>query len=125
MPATLSRLNIWFAAACAVLAMAFAIATPGQAAASSSTYCGNQTLSNYGWCNGADRTLYQVYGWGDSHSVCVFVRWPGQNGGPGGACSSGPGAGVYSPVYNTQVWTPAISDNAAGSTVVHGVAYQP
>jgi hypothetical protein len=105
-----------------MLAMSLALlagAAP-QARATLSNYCGNQTLSNYNTCYGAPRTMYAVFGWGDQHSVCV-----GASPGAPVRCSGGPGEGVYDPFGYTAYLTPFISDNAAGSNVVHGVAYQP
>lgn len=62
--------------------------------------------------------MYQTYGWGDQHSVCVDIRpWSGVR-----RCSSGPGAGVYSGEipggYGGTAW---IENNAAGSNYVHGI----
>lgn len=106
-----------------VLAMAALGSSPPSAEASTSPYCNNQTLSNYGACVGAARVLYQTYGWGDQRSVCVWYRYLW--GSSGNACSSGPGVGVYSAVTYQFPWEPGINVNAPGSSVVHGVALQP
>ena len=106
------------------LVLSWSLGSPA-AHASTSPYCNNQTLSNYGACAGASRPLYQTYGWGDSRSVCVWWRTGGW-GSNGNACSSGPGVGVYSAVANGNFnWEPGINVNAPGSSVVHGVALQP
>jgi hypothetical protein len=120
------KARLWLAvvASFSVLSLTWSLGSPA-AQASTSPYCNNQTLSNYGACAGASRTLYQTYGWGDSRSVCVWWRFGGW-GSNGNACSSGPGVGVYSAVAPTSnPWEPGINVNAAGSSVVHGVALQP
>jgi hypothetical protein len=119
------KAKLWLAAVASfsVLTLAWSLGPPA-AHASTSPYCNNQTLSNYGACAGASRTLYQTYGWGDSHSVCVWWRTGGW-GSNGNACSSGPGVGVYSATAPTAPWEPGINVNAPGSSVVHGVALQP
>jgi hypothetical protein len=99
---------------------------PSQANASLSNYCSNQTLGNHQACWGAPRTMYATYGWGDQHSVCVWVTTTNGGGPYGGfACSSGPGAGAYQPAPFTSYFYPTIENNATGSNLVHGVAYQP
>lgn len=96
---------------------------PVSAQASTSSYCGNQTLPGYGYCQGAYRMLYQVYGWGDQHSVCVAVSLAFN---ASRSCSSGPEVGVYSErLSSAAMLDPYISNNAAGSNTVHGVAFQP
>lgn len=115
----------------ALLASAFALASgllvhSSSASAAWSPYCGNQTLAGYGNCDGAGRVLYQTYGWGDQHSVCVGFRfYPPPTQIFGAACSSGPGVGVYSAKVTSQFLYPWIGNNAAGSNTVHGVALQP
>jgi hypothetical protein len=107
-----------------VVWLAFLLGSVPEANAGTSPYCNNQTLSNYGACVGVSRTLYQTYGWGDSHSVCVWWRTGGW-GSNGNACSSGPNVGVYSAMAPTGSWEPGINVNAPGSSVVHGVALEP
>jgi len=125
MEAISMKVKLWLAAAAAFSVLAFA-GSVGSAAAQASTspYCGT-TLPGYGNCTGAIRTLYQVYGWGDQHSVCVAIT--GHPGAPGigYTCSSGPGVGVYSPSWEPTYIYPFIANNAAGSNSVHGVALQP
>lgn len=102
----------------AIVVVAAFVAAP-KADASLSEYCPNANLGGFATCNGAPRTLYAVLGWGDQHAVCV-----GASQGGGSACSSGPGEGAYSPT-TTAYTTPWIQNRAAGSNLVHGVAYQP
>jgi len=65
--------------------------------------------------------MNQVYGWGDQHSVCVGVQnFPSLR-----RCSSGAGAGVYSPTFETFTWYPTIDNNAGSSNTVHGVSFAP
>lgn len=121
------RLKAKLCAAVVASLAALALASLGAPAAHASTspYCNNQTLSNYGACAGAARFLYQTYGWGDSRSVCVWWRTGGW-GSNGNACSPGPGTGVYSAQAPSQFkWEPGINVNAPGASVVHGVALQP
>lgn len=101
---------------CAILLLGSA----GQAQAGTSPYCNNQTLGGYQICTGASRTLYQVYGWGDQHSVCVGVNEMVKI-----TCSGGPEQGTYNNFGNSYRRTPKISNNAYGSNTVHGVAFQP
>jgi hypothetical protein len=108
--------------AAALLVMSLAAAPSANA---NSPYCNNQLLGYGGACAGAARHFYQAYGWGDQHSVCVWYRTEGW-GSNGNACSSGPGAGVYSarlPEIN-YAWEPGINNNAPGENVVHGVALE-
>lgn len=119
------KARLWLAtvASLSVLALAWSLG-PAAAHAGTSPYCNNQTLSNYGACAGGYRYLYQTYGWGDSHSVCVWWR-TGGGGSNGNACSSGPGVGVYSGLAPEGFpWEPGINVNAPGSSVVHGVALE-
>lgn len=118
------RVSIMVCGLMLALCTAIGVGSPAKAGASTSPYCNNQVLSNYGACAGATRTLYQTYGWGDEHSVCVWYRTGGW-GSNGNACSSGPGAGVYSAETPAFPWEPGINVNASGSSVVHGVALQP
>jgi hypothetical protein len=100
------------------------LGSPVRAMASTSPYCGGQVLGNGGYCSGAVRTQYAVGGWGEQHSVCVYVNAGGE-GGLGYACSSGPGAGVYSPLGSNVYGLPGIFNNAAGNNTVYGTSYQP
>lgn len=106
----------------AILAMCVALfmGSPSGASASTSAYCNNQTLGSYGGCTGAGRWLYALDGWGDQHSVCVRTLGVGP-----GACSGGGGQGVYWDPAGLGSWEdyPQIWNNAAGSNVVHGVAF--
>lgn len=86
-------------------------------------FCENVQLGSGGYCSGPLTGLYQTYGWGDQHSVCVDIRpWSGVR-----RCSSGPGAGVYSgqippnEVGSDNIGTPWIENNAAGANYVHGI----
>jgi hypothetical protein len=95
------------------------ISGPAPAQAAWSNYCVGWQ-GGYGYCDGAQRLLYQTYGWGDQGRVCVAVqRGYSQN------CSSGAGQGVYSPVWGPGHFFPFISNNTAGANFVHGVALQP
>jgi hypothetical protein len=105
--------------ALAAIAIVAAFATPSRADASTSEYCPNANLAGFASCYGGARTLYAVLGWGDQHAVCVGALQGG-----GSACSNGPGEGAYSPT-TTAYTTPWIQNRAAGSNLVHGVAYQP
>jgi hypothetical protein len=78
-------------------------------------FCGNYLVHGNEACFGPASEFYQVFGYGDQHSVCVLV---------GGIpsterCSSGPGAGVYSGEVSSG-GTPVIRGNAEGDTNVHG-----
>lgn len=88
------------------------------AQASSSGYC-TGTLGPWGNCKGAQRTFTQLYGWGDQGRVCVG-SWGSQV-----YCSSGAGAGVYSPVYPPTNWYPYITNGVGQNNFVHGIAIQP
>lgn len=96
------------------------ILSPTSSSASVSVYCNNTTLSEFNYCHGAPRTMYAVEGWGDQHSVCVW--W-----GPDidYRCSGGAGVSIYDPFGENKFGEPGIQDNALGSNVVHGRAYQP
>lgn len=126
MPNALSlkaKLRVSVLASVGALALAWSLGSP-PVQASTSSYCNNQTLTNYEACAGTGRIMYQSYGWGDSRSVCVWWRTQGW-GSNGNACSSGAGVGVYSGTAPTTWWEPGINVNAPGSSVVHGVALQP
>lgn len=113
--------RILLALLCSVAAICLGMIGPKGAEASWSGYC-TVTLNNrYDYCNGSLRDLHQVYGWGDQHSVCVSIvpySWTER-------CSSGPGAGVYSPTVTYMQYVPRISNNAAGSNLVHGISFTP
>lgn len=85
-------------------------------------FCENVQLGGNGYCAGPTTGMYQTYGWGDQHSVCVDIRpWSGVR-----RCSSGPGAGVYSgeippSEIGENTGTAWIENNAAGANYVHGV----
>jgi hypothetical protein len=85
-------------------------------------FCENVQLGQNGYCAGSTTGLYQDYGWGDQHSVCIDIRpWPNVR-----RCSSGPGAGVYSgEIPPNNAGLPWIENNAAGSNYVHGVYFTP
>jgi hypothetical protein len=108
------------------ICLMFLLGLPSPANAEVGSYCGNQTLGGGGTCYGSQRLLYQTYGWGDQHSVCVWASYGGPIETPLGgssykACSSGPGAGVYSPAYwENLLLYPGIKNNAAGNNTVHG-----
>lgn len=117
MPVALNRTKFWVAALGLVVALAFAVALPSAADASTSTYCGGWK-SPWQECGGTSRPLYQTYGWGDQASVCVGIGgWTGLS------CSSGAGAGVYSGELISNVNSyPYIKNNSGGNNFVHGVA---
>jgi hypothetical protein len=81
-------------------------------------FCENVLLGQNGYCGGPATGMYQDYGWGDQHSVCVDIRpWPGVR-----RCSSGAGAGVYSgEISKGTGGTPWIENNAPGENYVHGI----
>lgn len=111
------------AAIALVLVLGYAPASAN--AWSLSPFCGNQTLSGYEICEGAPRTLYGVYGWGEQHSVCVYARgWP-IGSANGYTCSSGPSQGVVVNLNNSYYAKPGIQNNASGNTRVQGEAFQP
>lgn len=116
------RFVLALAASIGILAVGL-IAGHGQAKAAWSVYCNPKPLGPWGYCVGAARTLYQVYGWGDHRSVCVY---PHTGWGSWGACSAGAGAGVYSvPLPEPTLLAPHISNHSAANNTVHGIAYQP
>jgi hypothetical protein len=115
-----SRLMLALAATIAMLALGL-IAGQEQAKAGWSNYCNGVTLGGGQGCTDFARYMNQVYGWGDQRSVCVGIsgaQWSWR-------CSSGPGAGVYSPTFGPGTFYPGISNNAAGANTVHGVALSP
>jgi hypothetical protein len=112
------KVKLWLAAAAAFSVLAFAGSAGSAAAqASTSSYCGG-TLTAGQYCVGAQRWLYQAYGWGDQGGVCVAVwEYTVQ------ACTSAANTGVYSANVGQNVWTyPFIRDNFNGANNVHGVA---
>jgi hypothetical protein len=117
MPVALTRMKFWLAAIGSVVALAIAV-LPATASASTSPYCGGWK-GPWGGCEGAGRQLYQVYGWGDQASVCVYIVHS-----TGYSCSSGAGSGVYSgqlPFNVTDI--PAIKNNSGVNNFLHGVAF--
>lgn len=84
-------------------------------------FCGNVQLPGNGSCEaGSWVSTHQDYGWGDNHSVCVWLR--PFNGGE--RCSGGPNQGVYSEQLSEDVvLRPVIVNNAAGANYVHGVYF--
>ena len=83
-------------------------------------FCDGVTLGGYGGCNNPSPVLtYQAYGWGENHSVCVWLN-PYN---PTRACSGGPNQGVYSGTIATNYAYPYIENNAAGDNRVHGVYF--
>jgi hypothetical protein len=100
-----------------VAALCLGLLGPKPAEASWANFCNPATLGGYGECVGTTQYLNQVYGWGDQHSVCVEA-YPYNS---SRRCSSGPGAGVYTPAMGNIVAQPRILNNAAGTTTVHGV----
>ena len=84
---------------------------------STSEYCGGWQ-GPYTGCNGAARSQYQVYGWGDQGTVCVGIVSV-----TGLSCSSGAGSGVYSAAYFENVYsTPYIENRSGGNNFVHGIS---
>lgn len=95
--------------------------TNNASAATASNYCAGQTLPGFGRCFGAERSFVALEGWGADHSVCVAYRSGGSY--FKGTCSAGGGSQItYWPVSTKA--EPAIENNAAGSNLVTGVAWQ-
>lgn len=112
------KLKLWLAALAALSVLAFA-GSAGSAAAQASTspYCGG-TLAVGQYCLGANRWLYQTYGWGDQGGVCVAVFAYTQN-----ACTTAANTGVYSASLPSNTWAmPYIRNNVNQPNYVHGVA---
>ena len=120
----LPKLTVAFGGLLVAICLMAILGSPSRAMASTSGYCGGEVLGAGGYCSGAARTQYAVAGWGDQHSVCVYVN-AGGVGGLGYACSGGPGVGVYSPLGSNVYALPGISNNASGANTVHGTSYQP
>lgn len=110
-------------AAILALCMVAGLGAPSDSRAGVSEYCNYKNLGGKETCWGTARPLYTTYGWGDNHSVCVFFA-TGNFLTVGSQCSSGPGVGVYDAysLEHDNILFPGISNNAAGSNVVHGVA---
>jgi hypothetical protein len=92
---------------------------PAQATAGTFGFCENQLLAGGQGCVGGQALMYQDYGWGDNHSVCVQLE-------PETAsrrCSGGAEQGVYSGSLEEWYWYPTIENNASGSNRVHGVYF--
>lgn len=106
----------------ASLILALAISPASSRAYTVSNYCNNTTLESFQYCEGVSRTMYAVEGWGDQHSVCVYVE--GYYGEWYRMCSGGPGEHVYDSFGNF-TGKPGIQNHASGTNVVHGRAYQP
>jgi len=104
----------------AALTALLAVAQPASAA-NPSPYCGGQTLGGHESCIGAIRNFVALEGWGANHSVCVFYYTFGgtlHN----GTCSGGPGQHTYWPA--SDYGKPGITNNAWGTNLVNGVAWQ-
>jgi hypothetical protein len=114
--------RILLALLASVTAICLGLLGPKPAEANWANFCNPVTLAGYGNCTGAPFKMNQIYGWGDQHSVCVALH----NSIPETKrCSSGPGAGVYTPLFNVITWYPLIQNNAAGSNTVHGISLGP
>jgi hypothetical protein len=100
-----------------VAALCLGLLGPKSAQAEWANFCNPKALSGYGECVGTGQYLNQVYGWGDQHSVCVEA-YPNNS---SRRCSSGPGAGVYTPALGKVAAIPRILNNAAGTNTVHGI----
>lgn len=110
------RILLALLGSCAALCLG--LMGPAHANAAVTPFCNPANLGGWGECVGTTQYLNQVYGWGDQHSVCVEA-YPYNS---SRRCSSGPGAGVYTPFLGTIVAQPRILNNAAGANTVHGVA---
>jgi hypothetical protein len=102
--------------------MSIAVSPATSQAYTVSNYCNNFTLNGGQYCEGAQRSMYAVEGWGDQHSVCVFINFYGEF---YRKCSGGPGEHVYDPFGQTLNGWPGIQNQGFTSNVVHGRAYQP
>jgi hypothetical protein len=120
MPYSIRTSRIFLALLFSVAALCASVLAPKPAEASWSNYCNPKTVSGWQACNGSPRYTHQVYGWGDQHSVCVWVAAAVNS---TKRCSSGPGAGVYSPVFSEFLTYPYISNNAAGTNTLHGISF--
>jgi hypothetical protein len=84
-----------------------------------SNYCDGQTLQPFSPCEGAERTLYAVEGWGE-YAICVFTEGTSEY---GRVCTGG-GEHIYDPV-GTRTVRPGITNWATNhANTVHGRAYQ-
>ena len=114
---------IW--AVIALSLMSLAITVP-DALASESNYCYGQALPGNGRCVGASREFNALYGQGAQHSVCVWASNAGGEAVYGSiTCSAGAGQGTYNSSMFLASWSPVISNNAAGSNTVYGIAFRP
>lgn len=85
-----------------------------------SVYCDGAVLGPYTPCEGAERNLYAVEGWGE-WAICVFTEGSSEY---GRECT-GAGEHIYDPVGERRV-RPGITNFTANHTqTVHGRAYQP
>ena len=107
----------------ASLLMAIAVSPATSQAYTVSNYCNNITLPGGQYCEGVERSIYAVEGWGDQHAVCVYMNFFG--GEFDRRCSGGPGEHVYDPLGGTYSAKPGIQNQGFTSSVVHGRAYQP
>lgn len=110
--------RLWLALLASLAALGLGALTSEAANAEWANFCNPKTLSGYQSCHGEARYLNQVYGWGDQHSVCVEL-YPTSS---SRRCSSGPGAGVYTPALGRVAAIPTVANNAAGTNTVHGIA---
>jgi hypothetical protein len=86
-----------------------------------SVYCDGRTLQPFEPCEGAERNMYAVEGWGE-RSICVFAR---ANAEFGRVCN-GDGAHIYDPFGGAIHAKPGITNwSLNGVNTVHGRAYQP
>jgi hypothetical protein len=110
------RLALLLAAALLVAGIAFALSLHS-APASASPFCGGQVVQPNNPCFGAQRAMSGDDGNGTEHSICIGAN---EIHGP---CSSGPGAIATLNIGTVIQAVPWISDNASGSTVVHGETF--
>ncbi|WP_445148886.1 hypothetical protein [Baekduia sp. Peel2402] len=114
---------VFAALAVAAIYLALAGSSSTTATASTSDYCGGQTMGAGATCAGTARNLNAVYGSGDQHSVCVGTA---ETGGAGAPCSGGPSPdGVYASFGSYATRTPLIRNNGGSANTVHGTAFQP
>ena len=111
--------RVWLALLASLAVLSFGALKSDAAEASWANFCNPVTLGGYGSCHGGSQYLSQVYGWGDQHSVCVEA-YPTSS---SRRCSSGPGAGVYTPNLGSVPGMPTIINNASGTNTVHGVVF--
>lgn len=104
-----------------VAALCLGFLGPKPAEANWANFCNPVTLGSNAECSTSPHVMNQLYGWGDQHSVCVGWRYNNSV----TRCSSGPGAGVYTPQFETWTYYPMIRNNATGTNTVHGVVLWP